>query len=68
MRITQKGYNVLAAHDIEFDFAKNDAAVVSASNDKIDRLTEALKAIGRLHLGKTKDSHRVRAIIRKVLP
>ena len=66
IRISDKGYRIISNGEVEFDFTEGAYKVeVSDSDEKIQRLLKALKAIGRLHRGKTKDSQRVRAIIKK---
>ena len=68
VKISKKGYDIIAASEVTFNFKPGELPIVE---DKIDarvaQLTKALRAIGRLHRGKTKDSQRVRAIIRKVM-
>ena len=66
-RITKKSWQIISTTEIVFDFTgNNDTVVIPDNNDEeVKRLRAALKAIGRWHVGKTKDSQRVRAIIRK---
>ncbi len=66
-RITWKSWAIISTTEIVFDFTgNNDSVVIPDNNDaEVKKLLKALKAIGRLHRGKTKDSQRVRAIIRK---
>ena len=68
VQISKAGYDIIQSREIEFVF--NDDPMPEVEPDKDDRdiviarLREALRAIGRLHRGKTRDSQRVRAIIR----
>jgi len=64
MKITRKKYDVLASYYVTF---LRSAESVGDTDVKNERLTAALRAIGRLHVGKTKDSVRVRRIIKKAL-
>ncbi len=68
VKISKAGYDIISAQQVTFNFRPGELPVVE---DKVDarvvQLTKALRAIGRLHRGKTKDSQRVRAIIRKVM-
>ena len=68
VKISKAGYDIIAAQQVTFNFRPGELPIVE---DKIDarvaQLTAALRAIGRLHRGKTRDSKKVRAIIRKVM-
>ena len=67
VKITKAGYDVIRRTEIEFDFEAGGNERVKTEPDEIDRLRAALRAIGRLHRGKTRDSQRVRKIIRGVM-
>jgi hypothetical protein len=67
-RISKKGYNIIAAQEVTFNFRPGELEMIEDDVDtRVAQLTAALKAIGRLHVGKTRDSQKVRAIIRKVM-
>ena len=67
VRISKKGYAIIAAEEIDFVFSNGGFEVVEDDKDVvIARLRLALKKIGRLHVGKTRDSQKVRAIIKGV--
>ena len=65
--ILEEKYKLLTQYKVVFDWRKGEMPVVEPEADpEVARLRKALAAIGRLHRGKTKDSQRVRAIIRGV--
>ena len=64
-KILKTKFDVIAAQKIIFQWDKNSVEYVDSP--KVIKLRRALKAIERLHKGKSKDSHRVRAIIKKAL-
>ena len=64
LRISEKGYRIIASTEITFDFNGSPYKEVVFHEEELKRLRAALAAIGRLHVGKTRDSQRVRKIIR----
>ena len=72
MKITKTKYDIIASHYVTFSqpariINYTDAKTNVKTNAKHKRLTAALRAIGRLHVGKSKDSVKVRRIIRRAL-
>jgi len=68
-KISKKGYDIIAAQQVTFNFRPGEMSVVEedAIDVRVAELKAALRAIGRLHVGKTRDSQKVRAIIRKAM-
>ena len=64
-RISERGWNIISSVEVVFDFNGSPYKTVVDHEAEVERLRLALKAIGRLHVGKTRDSQKVRAIIRK---
>ena len=64
-KILKTKFDIIASQKIIFQWDKN--SIEYTDTPEVIKLRKALKAIGRLHRGKSKDSHRVRAIIRKAL-
>ena len=64
-KISEKGYNILLAHPVTFDYRIN--SHIDMRDEEIDILRQALEEIGKWHRGKTQDSIRVRKIIKKAL-
>jgi len=68
VKISRKGYDIIAAHKVTFNFKPGELEIVMDDTDiRVMRLEAALKEIGKWHRGKTQDSQRVRAIIRKAM-
>ena len=65
VRISERNYRIIASTEVTFDFNGSPYKEVVDHEAEVVRLLAALKAIGRLHVGKTRDSQKVRAIIRK---
>ena len=67
-KITSKKYAILTSGDVSFVHSDKKMPEVAPYVDpEIVKLRKALRAIGKWHREKTKDSQRVRAIIRSVL-
>lgn len=65
-RISERGWNIIQSVEVVFDFNGSPYETVEPDTDEqVERLLAALKAIGRLHVGKTRDSQKVRKIIRE---
>ena len=65
-KISVEGYKIIAAYKVTFDHTMIESPVVQPDIDsEVIRLRKALRQIGKWHQGKTTDSIRVRAIIRK---
>ncbi len=64
MKITRTKYDVLASHYVTFS---QPAKIINDTDVRNKRMTAALRAIGRLHVGKSRDSATVRRIIRRAL-
>ena len=61
-KITREHYEILTKYKVTFEDED-----IEPDNDEVEKLRMALKKIGKLHQGKTADSKRTRAIIRKAL-
>ena len=67
-KISKEGYAIIAAHEVTFDYSMSEQPIVQTHVDaEVIRLRKALKEIRKWHQGKTSDSKRVRAIVRKAL-
>lgn len=67
-KILKTNYDILASQEATFNWAPGElSVVVPDNNEEVKRLRRALKEIGKWHRGKTKDSQRVRRIIKKAL-
>ena len=68
-KMPQRVYDMhIAENPVTFNYRGEEKPEVeydTDTEDEVQRLTKALKAIGRLHRGKTRDSQKVRAIIRR---
>lgn len=65
--ISNRAYAILSSGKVIFDYTGREQPVVKPAETEADRLRKALLEIGKWHKGKTKDSQRVRRIIREVL-
>jgi len=66
LKISAASWLIISSVEIEFDFGTEDYKVAAPDTDKeVKRLRHALRHIGKLHVGTTRDSRQVRAIIRK---
>ena len=67
-QIPAKNYAIISSGKVIFDHSNREMPEVEPYVDpEVDKLRKALLAIGKWHRGKTKDSQRVRAIIRSVM-
>ncbi len=65
-KILKKNYDILAKQEATFNWTPGELPVaIPDDSEEVKRLRAALKQIGKWHRGKTKDSQRVRAIIKK---
>jgi hypothetical protein len=68
VKISKKGYDIIAAQYVTFNFKPGELEIVMDDTDmQVMRLKAALKEIGKWHVGKTRDSQRVRAIIKRAM-
>ena len=65
--ISEKNYNIIAKYPVTFNNNSKPWAEVDEQIDEVFKLRKALKEIGKWHRGKTKDSQRVRAIIKRAM-
>jgi len=66
-RIPAENYAIISSGKVIFDHSGRETPEIEPYVDpEVHKLRDALAAIGKLHRGKTLDSQRVRAIIRKV--
>ena len=65
-RMLEDKYLLLTKYRVIFDWTPGDGPIVDV-DPEVERLKKALLEIGKWHKGKTKDSQRVRRIIRRAL-
>ena len=61
--VSNKTYKIISSGEVDFDYSGN----TTKRDTENDKLRKALLEIGKWHKGKTKDSQRVRAIIKEAL-
>lgn len=65
--ITEERYLIIASQKVTFDWQLKPMKIITPIDIEVTRLRAALKEIGKWHKGKTRDSQRVRAIIRRAM-
>ncbi len=66
-KISEKGYKIIAAQKVTFNWQLKPMEIITPKDPEVERLKAALREIGKWHVGKTRDSQRVRAIIKKAI-